>query len=164
MKYLIQKKKQLINFQKNNIVKANKLKVKSKTENLSIIRDFVNSYAVDAGVAPDIIDNIILAVDEACTNIIKHAYHSVPDGEIIIKIELSDKKFNVAITDYGNSFSPEKIPKPDLQKYYKQKKVGGLGMYLMKTLMDEVEYRSVPGKYNEVLLSKSIKMGKSNVR
>lgn len=164
MKSLIQKKKQLRNFQNNNIVKTNELKVKSKTENLSVIRDFVSSYAADAGIASDIIENIILAVDEACTNIIKHAYHSVPDGEIIIKLKLSGKKFIVTIKDYGNSFSPEKIPEPDLQKYYRQKKVGGLGMYLMKTLMDDVKYHSVPGKYNEVLLSKSIKIGKSNVR
>ncbi len=164
MKYLIQKKKQLRNSQKNNIVKTNKLKVKSKTENLSVIRDFVSSNAAEANIAQDIVENIILAVDEACTNIIKHAYHSVPDGEIIIKLKLSGKKFVVTITDYGNSFSPDKIPEPDLQKYYRQKKVGGLGMYLMKTLMDNVEYRSVPGKYNEVLLSKNIKADKSNVR
>ncbi len=44
----------------------------------------------------------------------------------------------------------------DLRKYYDEGKTGGLGMYLMKTLMDEVKYISVPGKYNQVLLSKNI--------
>ncbi len=145
-------------------MKTKKLKVKSKTENLSLIRDFVSTAAIDAGVQPDVVENIILAVDEACTNIIKHAYQSFPDGELIIKTKSTLSRFVVSITDYGKSFEPKMIPEPDLQKYYRQKRVGGLGMYLMKTLMDDVKYVSVPGKYNEVLLSKNIKMAQSNVR
>jgi serine/threonine-protein kinase RsbW len=143
-------------------VKTKKLKVKSKTENLSIIRDFINSSAADAGVASDALENIILAVDEACTNIIKHAYKSFPDGELIIKTKSTLNRFVVSITDYGESFEPAMIPEPDLQKYYRQRRVGGLGMYLMKTLMDDVKYVSIPGKYNEVLLSKNIKVAQSN--
>ncbi len=145
-------------------MKTKKLKVKSKTENLSLIRDFVSTAAIDAGVQTDAVENIILAVDEACTNIIKHAYQSFPDGELIIKTKSTLSRFVVSITDYGKSFEPEMIPEPDLQKYYRQKRVGGLGMYLMKTLMDDVKYVSVPGKYNEVLLSKNIKMAQSNAR
>lgn len=143
-------------------MKTKKLKVKSKTENLSIIRDFISSSAAEAGVKSDAIENIILAVDEACTNIIKHAYKSFPDGELIIKTKSTLSRFVVSITDYGKSFEPEMIPEPDLQKYYRQRRVGGLGMYLMKTLMDDVKYVSIPGKYNEVLLSKNIKVAQSN--
>ena len=137
-------------------IKQKKLVVKSKTNNLSMIRDFVYSTALAAGITAEIIDNIILAVDEACTNIIKHAYKSLQDGEIIVKLEYSDKKFTVIIKDYGAPFSPETIPDPDLQTYYRQHRVGGLGMYLMKSLMDEVKYISIPGKYNQVRLSKNI--------
>lgn len=138
------------------------LKVKSRTENLSQIRDFVNSSASEVNVPADIVENIILAVDEACTNIIKHAYKYSPDGEILIKIKPSSSKFVVSIIDNGISFEPETIPEPDLQKYYRQRRVGGLGVYLMRTLMDEVKYISKPGKYNEVLLSKNIKVAKTN--
>ena len=143
-------------------MKTKKLKVKSKTENLSIIRDFINSAAADAGLKADVIESIILAVDEACTNIIKHAYKSFPDGELIIKTKSTLDRFVISITDFGNSFEPEMIPEPDLQKYYRQRRVGGLGMYLMKTLMDDVKYKSIPGKYNEVLLSKNLKVAQSN--
>jgi serine/threonine-protein kinase RsbW len=143
-------------------VKPKKLIVKSRTENLSRIRDFVNTFALDAGITPDVVENIILAVDEACTNIIRHAYKSYPDGDLIIKVKFSQSKFFVSIIDYGKSFEPETIPDPDLQRYYRQRKVGGLGMYLMKTLMDDVKYISIPGKYNEVLLSKNISVTKSN--
>ncbi|HEX9250850.1 MAG TPA: ATP-binding protein [Ignavibacteriaceae bacterium] len=143
-------------------MKTKQLKVKSKTENLSVIRDFISTSAAEAGVATDTVENIILAVDEACTNIIRHAYKSFPDGELIIKTKSTLSRFIVSITDYGKSFAPEMIPEPDLQKYYRQRRVGGLGMYLMKTLMDDVKYVSVPGKYNEVLLSKNIKVVRSN--
>jgi len=140
----------------NKKLKDKMLVVQSRTNNLSTIRDFVYAAALDAGFSVEVIDNIILAVDEACTNIIKHAYKSYPEGEITIKLKRKDKKFTVVIIDHGVPFKPETIPDPDLQKYYRQHKVGGLGMYLMKSLMDEVKYVSVPGKYNQVLLSKNL--------
>jgi serine/threonine-protein kinase RsbW len=137
--------------------KSGQLKVKSRTENLSEIRDFVSGNARAADIPEVTVENIILAVDEACTNIIKHAYNLSPEGEIIIKIDYDEEKFMVTIIDYGKSFEPDRVPLPDLQKYYREHRVGGLGMYLMKSLMDDVEYISVPGKYNQVLLSKNIR-------
>jgi serine/threonine-protein kinase RsbW len=140
----------------NNSNKEQELKVKSRTENLSKIREFIQGFAFSIGFKQSAIDNIMLAVDEACTNIIKHAYKSFPDGEIIIKLSCEEKKLIITIIDYGVSFQPEQIPEPNIQEYYRQHRVGGLGMYLMKTLMDDVKYISIPGKYNQVLLSKSI--------
>ena len=137
--------------------KSDELKVNSKTENLSEIRDFVSTNALQAGIAVATIDNIILAVDEACTNIIKHAYKLSPQCEIIIKIDYDEEKFTITIIDYGKSFEPDRVPLPDLQKYYREHRVGGLGMYLIKSLMDDVEYTTIPGKYNQVLLSKKIR-------
>lgn len=132
------------------------LVVKSRTENLTTIRDFIYSNTSSVGLSDQAIDNIILAVDEACTNIIKHAYKLSPDGDIIIKMKFDGNKIVIELTDYGISFEPDKVPDPDIQKYYRQHKVGGLGMYLMKTLMDEVHYISIPGKYNLVMLTKNI--------
>jgi serine/threonine-protein kinase RsbW len=135
---------------------ASELRVKSKTENLSQIRDFISEKALEAGLPVSVVEKIMLAVDEACTNIIKHAYKSSPEGEIILNVNYDDEKFTITIIDYGKSFNPETIPLPDLQKYYREHKVGGLGIYLMKSLMDDVKYTSIPGKYNQVLLSKRI--------
>jgi len=135
--------------------------VKSRTENLSLIRDFVSKKASVAGLNKEDIENIMLAVDEACTNIIKHAYKSYHDGEIVINLEFNAQKILISIIDYGNTFNPDSVPDPDLQKYYKNGRVGGLGMYLMKTLMDDVKYISVPGEYNKVLLSKKINVAQN---
>jgi serine/threonine-protein kinase RsbW len=134
----------------------NKLEIKSRTENLTAIREFINNAAKGAGFSKETIDNIILAVDEACTNIIKHAYKYIPDGRIVIKYKTDEHSFTIEIVDFGKSFDPMLVPNPDLQKYIDQGRVGGLGMFLMKTLMDEVKYTSIPGKFNQVSLSKHI--------
>lgn len=140
--------------------KEKELLIKSRTENLATVREFVSSAVEEVNIPQDIAGDIVLAVDEACTNIIKHAYKYSADGDINIKLKYSDKKIEVEITDHGASFHPDTIPKPDLKKYFEEKRVGGLGMYLMKSLMDDVHYKSVLGKYNQVLLTK--KMNSSN--
>ncbi len=141
----------------SNILKTKKLIVKSRTENLSKIRDFISSNAASAGLSRDDIDKMILAVDEACTNVIKHAYKFSPDGDILIEVKYDKSTFTITIEDNGISFDPDIVPSPDLEKYYREHRVGGLGMYLMKTLMDEVKYKSIPGKFNRVSLTKKIK-------
>jgi len=136
--------------------KSKELLIKSRTENLTTVREFVSSAVEEVNIPQDIAGDIVLAVDEACTNIIKHAYKFIPDGDITIKLKYSDKKITVEITDHGAPFSPDNVPTPDLKKYFEEKRVGGLGMYLMKSLMDDINYKSVPGKYNQVLLTKKL--------
>ena len=128
--------------------------VKSSTDNLAQIRDFTKAAALQSGFGEDAVGKIILAVDEACTNIIKHAYKFSTNGEITISINSSKGKFTISITDEGTHFDPTQIAEPDLREYYKQKRVGGLGMFLMKRLMDEVKYGSIPENKNQVVLIK----------
>lgn len=130
------------------------LVVKSTTENLSKVREFTKRAAEECGFSEESTEKIVLAVDEACTNIIKHAYNYYPDGVINISIKFYDAKFTVAITDSGKHFNPNSVPEPDIREYYKQKKIGGLGMFLMKKLMDEVKYSTLSDNKNQVILVK----------
>ncbi len=114
----------------------------------------MKASALQIGFSEDVTGKIILAVDEACTNIIKHAYKYSPNGNIIISIKFADPKFEISITDEGNHFNPASIPEPDIKEFYKQKKVGGLGMYLIKKLMDEVQYSTLTENKNQVILIK----------
>ncbi len=132
----------------------NELSVKSTTDHLSQIREFTKSAAKQCGFSEDVIGKIILAVDEACTNIIKHAYKYSNEGNINISVKFAESKFEIAITDEGIHFNPDTIPEPDIKEYYKQKKVGGLGVYLIKKLMDEVKYATLTGNKNQVTLVK----------
>ena len=130
------------------------LVVKSTTDNLALIRDFTKSAAQKCGFTEETIDKIALAVDEACTNVIKHAYKYSPEGDIIVNINVNHNKMTVSITDHGSNFDPSLVPEPDVKKYYRQHKIGGLGIYLMRKLMDEVNFNSVQGSKNQVVLIK----------
>ena len=122
------------------------LRIPSRTEKLGLAREFVADAAKVFGFAEDDVNNIALAVDEACTNIIKHAYNYETDKEIAIVVSMNKPEFEILIEDKGKHFSPDRVPVPDMKEYMSHYKRGGLGMYLMKKLMDKVEYSILPRK------------------
>lgn len=129
------------------------LTIESRTEKLSIVREFISKAAREFGFDEESIGKIALAVDEACTNIIKHAYHFATDKPISIRVNQNNGTFEVIIRDEGHPFNPDDIHLPDMKEYLKSYKRGGLGVYLMKSLMDKVEYKPSPNG-NEVRLVK----------
>ncbi len=129
--------------------------ISSSTNNLSLVRSFIEFHGRELELSNKEIAHISLAVDEACTNIIKHAYQDSSDGIIKIKIDKKKNKLSVKLTDKGSHFDPSIIPDPNVEESQKMKKGGGLGMFLMKKIMDEVEY-SAKGKGNELILIKYI--------
>ncbi len=137
----------------NNILEQ-ELVVKSTTDNLALIREFTRTAAEKSGFSEETTGKIILAVDEACTNIIKHAYKNSSEGEINILVKFEDGKFIISITDEGLHFDPMQVPEPDLQEFVKEKRVGGLGIYLIRKMMDEVRYSTLTGNKNQVVLVK----------
>jgi serine/threonine-protein kinase RsbW len=129
-------------------------RIASRTESLVEVREFVDTAARAFGFSEEDVANIILAVDEACTNIIKHAYHYAVDQEIEISIFPGTRSFEIRIYDNGKAFDPSSVRTPDLKDHIGHKRRGGLGVYLMRRLMDKVEYNFIPGKRNEVRLIK----------
>jgi serine/threonine-protein kinase RsbW len=130
------------------------LTVASQTGKLKRVRRFVAAAARRFGFSSEDAGKIALAVDEACTNIIKHAYNFQDDKDIHLSILMRDGKFEVLITDHGRPFNPDAVKLPDMKEYLSHYRHGGLGMYLMKSLMDRVEYRIRPGLKNQVSLVK----------
>ncbi len=137
-------------------VEPQSLNIESKTERLIAVREFVSTAARDFGFRDEDVSKIALAVDEACTNIIKHAYKFDPAKSITITVRGRNGTFEVVIQDFGREFDPAKVPTPDMKEYLSHFRRGGLGVYLMKSLMDRVEYAIVPGKKNEVRLIKKL--------
>lgn len=130
------------------------LRIPSRTDNLELIRNFVSGVARKVGFDNEDINKIELALDEACTNVIEHAYRDMDKGDIDIAIKVDFQKFVIVVTDRGKSFPFKELEMPDMKQYLAELRVGGLGIYLMKTLMDEVEYHSEPGVKNEVRMAK----------
>jgi len=94
-------------------------------------------------------------VDEACTNIIKYAY-SGKAGIITIVCERQNDELVITIRDYGKSFDPLSVPQPDLAADLDHRKVGGLGIYFMKKLMDDVSYSFDARKGNSLIMRRKL--------
>ncbi|MDH7514908.1 MAG: ATP-binding protein [Bacteroidota bacterium] len=133
----------------------------SRTECLENIRLFVSHEAAAFGFDAEDIGKIVLAVDEACTNIIKHAYRNRPDGRIHVRVSSEEnrgrKGFVVTILDTGLPFDAAHYRPPRRLDYIRKPRRGGLGIILMKKLMDEVEYSAAPGAPNEIRLVKYLR-------
>lgn len=144
---LTQNKKQLRNIQNNLMTtKLNhiaKFKTFSKTENLESIRSFVFVNSTNFGFNDYKAEELVLAVDEACTNLIKHAYKYNPEDLIIVEINSSDNRIIVNIIDQSPSFDPRFVQDPDMIEYRNKYKKGGLGIFIMKSLVDSIDYQII---------------------
>lgn len=126
------------------------------TSQLAHIREFVREHARKLGFPEEELGKIELAVDEACANVIEHAYpgKAQGDGRLHLCLKLDYQKLTVVITDHGETFDPNQIKDPDMQEYLAEYRVGGLGVYLMRRFMDQVDYDIQPGVKNEVRMVK----------
>ncbi len=141
----------------NAIEKTFTLQVPSSTENLALIRDFVTAVGAQAGLAEIEIANLELAVDEACANVIEHAYGHDATKEVTINAIFDDDSITFEIEDTGRSFDPSAVKQEELESLIAKRKDGGLGLRLIKTLMDEVHYEIGPGQKNELRMTKRIR-------
>jgi anti-sigma regulatory factor (Ser/Thr protein kinase) len=126
----------------------------AKFEFLDEIRDFVGEIARSGGFSDKDVYNIQLATDEAASNVIEHAYENRPDGVLELSCGMKDDTITIILIDHGESFDPSEIPLPDLKADLSDRKIGGLGIFLMRKLMDEVLYEPKPDKSNVLTMKK----------
>jgi serine/threonine-protein kinase RsbW len=112
-------------------------------ENLDEIREFVGEEARQVGFSNKEIYAIQLAADEASTNIIEYAYDGVENGKIEIDCYTSDGGLEIVMRDMGKPFDPSSVPEPNVKGDLSERKIGGLGIYLMRKLMDEVSFETL---------------------
>ena len=118
-----------------------RIQLAAKLENLEPMLAFIEQGAKKLGFDAQKLNGMRLTSEEVLVNIINYAY---PDkqGNIEITYEVKeDMRFVVEIIDWGIPFDPLSLPKPDVEAPLEKRKVGGLGIYLIRTIMDEVNYR-----------------------
>jgi len=126
----------------------------AKFEFLDEIREFVGDIARKGGFSDKDVYNIQLATDEAASNIIEHAYENVPDGILELSCGVKGEIITIVLIDRGESFDPSEVPMPDLKADLSDRKIGGLGIFLMRKLMDEVYYEPRADKRNILTMTK----------
>ena len=135
----------------------NKIVIKSDTRHLKDIRSRIRGIAEKSKFSEDEINNIVLAVDEACANIIRHAYKERAGGDIIIGWEEDAGKLTIKLEDHGVKPDLEKIKKLPREKV----RCGGFGLVCMKKAMDEINFDiSRPDKTILTLVKYKAKYGK----
>ncbi len=133
------------------------LEVPSSTENLSIIRDFISKIGERAGFDENQTAFIALAVDEACANVIEHAHKEDPTHQVTVRALLDDLKLTLEIVHGGEAFDAAAVRPKTVEELIRERRSGGLGLRIIRTVMDEVEYRIVPGKSNVLRMLKWLK-------
>ena len=117
------------------------LTVPSETSFLGLVREVTRRMAETAGFDPGTADHLALAVEEAATNVIEHAYRGADDREVEIRIEDRGRELQVEVLDSGATVDPRTVPDVDLRRYMSERRTGGLGMHLMGKIMDSVTFR-----------------------
>jgi serine/threonine-protein kinase RsbW len=132
------------------------LKVPGTPEALPQIRELVATAARHSGFSDPEIAKIEMAIDEACSNIIEHAYRHQP-GHLEIEIEVNERpdRLEIVILDYSKTeFAVNNAPAVDVEDYLSEHRQRGLGLYIIRSFVDHVEHRFVCGRGNELRLTK----------
>jgi serine/threonine-protein kinase RsbW len=109
-----------------------------------------------AAFSPEDILDTQLAVEEAITNVIVHGYRQ-PGGEIAVSCRTGEDRVEVRIADAAPRFDPLSLTEPDLEGTAEERKIGGLGVYLIRQVMDEISYRYEDNKNILILTKKRAK-------
>lgn len=129
------------------------VKVDSRPETLRLVRAVVSEAAVLCGCSENCVRDIVIAVDEACQNVIRHAYGGNPDGEILIDIRREGDRIAFNIIDFADPVDISKVKPRSLEEL----RPGGLGIHFISQCMDDARFKSPPeGAGNRLWMVKRI--------
>lgn len=123
-------------------------------DSLESISNYIEKAANEAGLDQKATYAVQLAVDEACCNIIDHAYGGEGIGDIQCTVQVGKDELTVILVDHGRPYSPENVPSPKLNQPLSKVKSRGVGLYLIRKMMDKVSYRSTPEATNILTMVK----------
>ena len=110
------------------------------------VRDRVQAFGEEKGLPPDILYVVKLSIEELLINTISYGYSDQDAHTIEVQIDLKVDQLNVRITDDAAAFDPRDAKEPDTKSALKDRKVGGLGIHLVRGLMDGIDYRREGGR------------------
>jgi len=114
-----------------------RLEVHGGSEIVPRVRTWATTVATELGAEPQAAADFALAISEACTNIVHHAYFDRPGSRLILTAERNGETIIMRMRDFGDKFDPAHVPPPKLEG---EPTVGGYGVYLMHQVMDDVQY------------------------
>ena len=123
----------------------NKIKIRAVAENMSVVTDYLTECLEKKGIPEKHIYALNIAADEIFSNIAKYGFtHEA--GEVDILVETGESGVRLTFTDSGRPFNPLEADDPDITKKAEEREPGGLGIFMVKKLMDKTEYRYENGR------------------
>jgi len=129
------------------------LKILNQIPEIERVCNSITTFSRQHSIDEKIISNLYLAIDELLTNIIRYGYRDEKDHPIYIRYSIEKELLTLQIEDDSYPYDPNQAPVPDLTSDLENRKIGGLGIYLVKSMMDDVKYVTKNGK-NTLTLTK----------
>jgi serine/threonine-protein kinase RsbW len=133
------------------------LRLRAVLENIPQAMDCVAESARTAGLDEQTTYEIQTAVDEACANVVDHAYSGMEAGDMEVTCHLDGECFTIQVRDWGRSFDPDHVQVPDVTAPLEERSLGGLGLFLIRQFMDDVKFSFDPERGNELTMTKRVK-------
>ncbi len=132
------------------------LRILPQTRNLEHVRSFIDGAIGATNLTTVERNGIVLAVDEACANLIAHAVSAQPLDEIEVRVSVTCYEIEIEIRDRSKAFDPRSVEPPDMAAYFREMRSGGLGIALIRRVMDQIEYlpATMEAPYNRLILRK----------
>jgi len=124
----------------SRVISNEQIVVPAQIRYLPILRKYISSIASKYRFSKSEINALTISVDEACTNIIKHGYRNIQTGSITMNVHIKIDRLEVELIDHGTSFDPNQVSDPNIFHYVQNGKKGGLGIFMMKKFLDEIQY------------------------
>jgi anti-sigma regulatory factor (Ser/Thr protein kinase) len=121
----------------------------ARFSSLDDLRDFVGGAAEDFGFSPKAVYQVQMAVDEAFSNIVEHGYEGGSADQVQCSCLFTGAALVVELLDQGAPFTLDPIPEPNIDVPLDEREIGGLGLYFMRKLMDEVHFLVLPGNQGQ---------------
>lgn len=134
---------------------SNSIILHNDVQEVPVMTDFVEKTAEQANLDPSVTMSLTLAIEEAVANIMKYAYPEGEVGPIEINATINDGSLSFTIKDSGTPFDPTQVKKADITLSAEEREIGGLGIHLIRNIMDTVEYHHTTNQ-NILTLTKNI--------
>ena len=122
------------------------LVIENDISEISKLAVFIDELGEKMNLTPELIFNLNLVLEEAVSNVILYAYGEEKHKEISLMANMSDGNLVFVLTDSGKVFDPTKVPDADITLSAEEREIGGLGIFLIRQIMDKVDYQRIGGK------------------
>lgn len=130
------------------------LVLNNEISEISRLATFIEELGEELNLPPDLLFNLNLVLEEAVSNVILYAYSKEEKQEIVLYARKSEKNLTFVLTDEGKEFDPTQAPEADVMLSAEERPIGGLGIFLIRQIMDKVEYQRMKGKNVLTLVKK----------